>query len=182
MIRRTLPGPLPLELETAVQAALDERREVLADPEVERVLTERPKSLGPLLAWLAVLASVEPVPASVEHDAPALPRSRGAGLATAAGLLVAAGLLLLATRLHGPHRAQAPTPAISALEVHDFSITVTRSTVTHNGPTRTRQLVNDNGRLTRVGEWTPTALAQAGQFPPAVHSLQTHISRRIDLR
>lgn len=172
MIRRAPSAPLGAALQAAVQAALDERREVCSDPAVERALIARPESLGPLLVWLAALAEIE-------HDAPALPGPRRLALATAAGLAAAAGLLLMATRLSGPlqGRASDPHTRAPALLVHDFSITVT-----HQGPAGTTRSVNDNGRVTRVAEWTSTALAQVPELPPAVHALKTHVRRRNHLR
>jgi hypothetical protein len=166
---------VPAELVAAVQAALDDRREVLADPGVERVLIERPEALGPLLAWLEALAVVE-------QGSPALARSWGAGMAAAAGVLAAAGLLLLATRFSAPQLAapQLAQPSDStgpSLAVHDFTITITRT-----GPTGTTRLVNDNGRLARDGEWSPSALAQAGDLPSAIHSFSVHSSRKHAIR
>jgi hypothetical protein len=161
--------PLPAALEAAVQAALDERREVWADPAVERVLIERPETLGPLIAWIEALETVELVPAVV-------PRPRIAGLALAAGFLAAASLVLLAARLTSPIPHQASHARGPALEVHDFSITVTRT-----GPTGTTQLVNDNGHLARLGHWTSPGVTRAGEFPRTLRILKT-TSRRNGLR
>lgn len=167
MIQRTPKAHLPAALESAVQAALDDRREVLADPAVERALIERPEAVGPLLAWLETLASIEQVATSI-------PRRRVAGLAAATGLLAAAGLLWLATSISEPAPDDLPPHAPGpALAVHDYSITVTRT-----GPTGSTRLVNDNGRVALVGEWNPLALASIRELPPAVHDLRIHSSRK----
>jgi len=173
---QTRAALLPAELEAAVQAAMDGRRDVLTDLEVERVLLERPAALGPLLEWLATLEVFERE--RVERAPIATAPFAGApGLAVAAGWLVAAGLTLLATQLVGPSRESALQTRGPVLEVHDFSITSTRA-----GPAGSTRLVNHNGHLARHGQWNPLALNHLRELPSAVHVLKTHTLRRIELR
>ncbi len=117
-----------------LQRALDERRDPLADPELQALLAERPGELEPLLEVLAVLERIEACAGGRERTP--LAHSRGAPppvartrrglprLAAVAGLLLTAGLAFLLGP--SPHAASShpgePTRLGSASPVREPSV------------------------------------------------------------
>ena len=121
---------------SAVQDALDGRRDPLVDPAVEAALVRHPEDLQPLLQLLERLETL-PAPAPL---AP-LPRPWSA----AAGLLLAAGLAWLA----GARPPATPTSG-SAGAVRSWSVTIT-----HRSPEATQRVRCEDGVLHTEGYSRP---------------------------
>lgn len=99
-----------------VNAALDERRDLLSDLVVQRLVAEDPS----LLAELSVL----------EHavaDLRATPRARPLGMTLAAGVLALLGGVALLTRPGAPTDAVASTPASNPTRVVACRLTIVRT-------------------------------------------------------
>jgi hypothetical protein len=135
------------ELWSAIDEALDARRDPLADPGVRRLLQRRPEEMERWMRLRGRLARLEP------HARARHARSRTAVLAVAALALAGAGVAALA---HRPRPIGAVVAAVAGLDAAALRPAVQvlsfRTSVSTEGPQGRREMRLEDGWLTVTSE------------------------------